>query len=1410
MAPGAYQESWDAPEQAQTTFELETEPDGNLERGVKTTAMGLGVGEDIVGDDMDAAAKGLSQMVEYQEKNKGSQREQEFGAAWDSKEGFDRFGAIHDKVKERWEQAPDLKSKVAGAYEDAKEFGGLVARQLPNSALPVALGTAGAALGFVAPVPGATMGGMFAGYAAGNTAVEMSGIAMEMLNEAGIDIKDQAAVSKFLYDNRARIIDASAIKGTVIAGVDTITTLAGGKILAAPARQVTERVLSQMGVKLTDKAAVKAATESAEFMARAQADPVFKAATSGVRNIGRNATVAAMEPVSETAGEYLGGGVALGKWDVDSLAQATAEGVTAIGQSGAGFVGSKMYQAATSPITPTKMAAGRAQLFNRLEAELDAGTLTEDEVRQWHTDGVLDGYEVTPEDLDRVIKGANQKTVDEVLAKQAEMDQRRADILRGVQEEVEAGNESPESIIQRLENGEFAPDGISDDDIYNIIGEEYRPVDLTPEGKAKLEEEAKRTEQEEEFDEAFDEYEPELPTGAMPLQEDLARNRREVEDAAFASYYPDMPTSREEYEAQRAFIMRNPEDVYSTYSPELARAIVVGKLPPPPWMHSKSTPIAQAEADDMYVEWLDQRLKALQYNRERNNTPDAQPAKPLTAAERKTLAQNAEWDELVRRYQEQGTGWIHTEPAEDKSQPFTMRPSEEVYSPYSPEVARQAGRRQLPAPERKTNRIAEEAANQPKGLPAPPDKENFEITGRPVEEIDAEVKAILKTPKKDRTPEQVTALNRLTRERRYARAREEGARVAAAARPAENAEGRTTLDKITSEITDLQARASIAEDTANQLEATGQVNKAAIERSKAATYRSRVSTLMDQRKALKSNNTPDASVASAPTGVTPTTAQVPSVASTAPAAGGAMAVESVPEAPTTPKRGKKAAKKVQEADPPSVETVTAPVAETEASTPEVSAGMSPEISTETPEIAAEVAPAAPEMSPEMSTSEKQEKRTTGQRMVAFSMATTPEEYDAVVSDMTAEEVDAFEESLGWADGETTFKEIRDALNRRRMTIGAARKQEPGAQRLTAFKAELAKVVSKGRANGIVALLKARAASAGTSVEQYLESRQLELVANSQAGTAAQRQANKGAFDMATWVREHRAVVHAFESADVSTIAHELAHLFRQDLVWADNSAMLELAEEWAGVKDGVWTEAQEEKFARAFERYLAEGKAPNAGLKKLFDAFKKWMIEVYRAIKGSDIDVKLTPQIRKVFDALLTEGYVQDKGTQDATQDGYGDGDGMLNQTMSARTPTAKKATEDPLNEVLVLDHKITMADEVTLAKNMAVVAQYPNMRKLTGRGAKSPKRQAEAFIDHIVDNLLFLHDLVPSEFRRRAKLWYDGGRKIVETWADRYGISEMQASAAVAVLSPQNDWFANVTHAERVMDIVFSMRDFR
>ena len=140
----------------------------------------------------------------------------------------------------------------------------------------------------------------------------------------------------------------------------------------------------------------------------------------------------------------------------------------------------------------------------------------------------------------------------------------------------------------------------------------------------------------------------------------------------------------------------------------------------------------------------------------------------------------------------------------------------------------------------------------------------------------------------------------------------------------------------------------------------------------------------------------------------------------------------------------------------------------------------------------------------------------------------------------------------------------------------------------------------------------------------------------------------------------------------------------------------------------------------------------------------------------------------------------------------------MFDQSQSTRRPSTKKNPENHLGEVpLTVDYRAIEPEKN--AQNMALVSKYPGLRFK----ARDAAKRVEEFIQHMTNNLLWLHDQIPAEIRERSKLWYDGARVITERWAAKYGKTDAQIAAVLAVYSPQKDWFMNVSLAERTLDIV-------
>lgn len=121
---------------------------------------------------------------------------------------------------------------------------------------------------------------------------------------------------------------------------------------------------------------------------------------------------------------------------------------------------------------------------------------------------------------------------------------------------------------------------------------------------------------------------------------------------------------------------------------------------------------------------------------------------------------------------------------------------------------------------------------------------------------------------------------------------------------------------------------------------------------------------------------------------------------------------------------------------------------------------------------------------------------------------------------------------------------------------------------------------------------------------------------------------KGAYQKGNAIAE--GVIMAFESADVSTAVHELAHHFENFMSEKEVAEVLR----WTGQTE--WNRDTSEMFARGFEKYLSEGKAPYKALGSLFEKFKAWMKDIYKngiSYKGKDVNIN--DDIRTFFDGVM-------------------------------------------------------------------------------------------------------------------------------------------------------------------------------
>ena len=167
-----------------------------------------------------------------------------------------------------------------------------------------------------------------------------------------------------------------------------------------------------------------------------------------------------------------------------------------------------------------------------------------------------------------------------------------------------------------------------------------------------------------------------------------------------------------------------------------------------------------------------------------------------------------------------------------------------------------------------------------------------------------------------------------------------------------------------------------------------------------------------------------------------------------------------------------------------------------------------------------------------------------------------------------------------------------------------------------------------------------------------------------------RQEIKASYNSAT------GAINLFDGADQSSFVHEAAHMYLTEIskMATDEAAPKGLLEDWNTIQawaaykpedikdyEGTAREKEfksyakaindarksgdviairaaeerwmQERFARGFERYIAEGKAPTQALQSAFRKFKSWLISIYRDLKN--LGKEPPEDVKRVMDRML-------------------------------------------------------------------------------------------------------------------------------------------------------------------------------
>lgn len=137
---------------------------------------------------------------------------------------------------------------------------------------------------------------------------------------------------------------------------------------------------------------------------------------------------------------------------------------------------------------------------------------------------------------------------------------------------------------------------------------------------------------------------------------------------------------------------------------------------------------------------------------------------------------------------------------------------------------------------------------------------------------------------------------------------------------------------------------------------------------------------------------------------------------------------------------------------------------------------------------------------------------------------------------------------------------------------------------------------------------------------------------------------------AAFAEDGKAIIGGLSNPNVSTAIEEITHVARrqlfdktvpQNIRFNISDADIDTAARWSGATevDGrwEWSVDAEERFAAGMLSYLRTGEAP-AGLEGLFSKLANWLTGLYREIKGSPTDIKVSKEMEEVFGKLLDRG----------------------------------------------------------------------------------------------------------------------------------------------------------------------------
>lgn len=195
----------------------------------------------------------------------------------------------------------------------------------------------------------------------------------------------------------------------------------------------------------------------------------------------------------------------------------------------------------------------------------------------------------------------------------------------------------------------------------------------------------------------------------------------------------------------------------------------------------------------------------------------------------------------------------------------------------------------------------------------------------------------------------------------------------------------------------------------------------------------------------------------------------------------------------------------------------------------------------------------------------------------------------------------------------------------------------------------------------------------------------------------------GARGRITFQPDGTSVISLFAASDMSTFLHESGHLYLEQLkadaaeaLQVDTEQARQLATDWDAVQvwfkangfevgpDGTIPTEAHEMWARGFERYLMEGKAPSSTLRRAFEAFRSWLLTIYKVV--DNLRSPVTPEIRDVMARLMaTDEEIEAAAAEQQIKALFNTAEeaGMTEQEFSDYRKAAQEARDEAFDALL-------------------------------------------------------------------------------------------------------------------------------